>query len=270
MLPKALTIAGSDSSGGAGIQADLKTFSRLRVYGMSVITALTAQNTRGISAVMDIPAEFVGQQLDAVAADIPPDALKTGMLRSAEIVETVAVKVGEHQLKNLVIDPAIRSKSGATLLDSDAIGMLKQRLLPLALMITPNIDEAEMLARIPIRSLDDMENGAKVIHDLGVQYVLIKGGHLEGDPVDLLFDGERFDRFGGTRIPALDTHGTGCVLSAAIAAHLALGESVVESVRLSKVLITEAIRHGLRIGHGQGPCDPLGIEESKNGDGNPN
>ncbi len=252
-----LTIAGSDPSGGAGIQADLKTFSRLRVYGMSAITALTAQNTLGVSDVMDVPPDFVARQLDAVLGDIPPDAAKTGMLRSAAVIEAVAVKLKQYNVKRLVVDPVMVSKSGAPLLDPGAVGAFCRTLVPMALVITPNTEEAQALTGIDVRSTNDMEKAASRIHAMGAKYVLLKGGHLEGEAADVLFDGQDFAYFRSERLQTRDTHGTGCVLSAAIAAHLALGASVIEAARLGKEFVTEAIRNGLRIGSGQGPCDPL-------------
>ncbi len=259
MVARVLTIAGSDPSGGAGIQADLKTFSRLRVYGMSVVTALTAQNTAGVAGIMDVPADFVGCQLDAVFTDVPPEAVKTGMLRTAGIIETIVDKLKQYQVTKLVVDPLMVSKSGSPLLDPGAVATLSRTLVPLALLITPNTDEARALTGKNIRSTTDMEEAAPRIHAMGAKYVLIKGGHLEGDATDVLFDGQEFFRFRSERLQTRDTHGTGCVLSAAIAAHLALGKSVVEAVRLGKELVTEAIRNGLRIGAGHGPCDPLGV-----------
>ena len=255
----ALTIAGSDSIGGAGIQADLKTFSRLQVYGMSVITALTAQNTTGVSSVMDVPPDFVLHQLDAVLTDIPPDALKTGMLLNAAIIEVVASKIREHGLTKVVVDPVMFATSGAELLRQDAVRVLQRVLLPLALVITPNINEAQALTGKQIRTTGDMEEAALQVHAMGARYVLLKGGHIEGDATDVLFDGNEFWHICAERIPARDCHGTGCVLSAAITAHLALGRSVREAVELGKQFITEAIRNGLRIGRGQRPCDPLGL-----------
>jgi len=255
----ALTIAGSDSIGGAGIQADLKTFSRLQVYGMSVITALTAQNTIGVSSVMDVPPDFVIHQLDAVLTDIPPDALKTGMLLNAAIIEVVASKIREHGLTKVVVDPVMFATSGAELLRQDAVRVLQRVLLPLALVITPNINEAQALTGKQIRTTGDMEEAALHVHAMGARYVLLKGGHIEGDATDVLFDGKEFSHIYADRIPARDCHGTGCVLSAAITAHLALGRSVREAVELGKQFVTEAIRNGLRIGRGQGPCDPSGL-----------
>ena len=260
MIPTALTIAGSDPSGGAGIQADLKTFSVLKVYGMAVIAALTVQNTKGVFGVTEVSAQLVGEQIDAVVSDIPPKAIKTGMLISAENVEVVAAKVRQHDLRNLVVDPVTVSTSGATLLKADAIDKLRRELLPAALIVTPNLDEARMLTGREIRNPEDMEEAALKIHSFGAQNIYIKGGHLNGDAVDVFFDGNEFARLHHERIATQDSHGTGCVLSAAIAAYLARGESVAGAVRYAKKFVTEAIRNGLRLGSGHGPCDPVGIE----------
>jgi hydroxymethylpyrimidine/phosphomethylpyrimidine kinase len=257
----ALTIAGSDPSGGAGIQADLKTFSRLRVYGMAVITALTAQNTAGVTGTLEVPPEFVAQQLGAVLGDIHVDAAKTGMLLTAGVVEVVACKVREHEIRNLVIDPVMTSTSGAPLLNRDALGIFCRKLLPLALVVTPNIGEAEMFTGRSISSIEDMEEAALQVHSMGARSVLIKGGHLNGDDAtDILFDGTEFSHFPSPRIRSRDTHGTGCVLSAAITAHLAAGKSLEEAVQAGKDFVSAAIRNGLRLGKGPGPCDPLGLE----------
>lgn len=228
---------------------------------MSVITSLTAQNTEGVLDVMDVPPAFVARQLDAVLTDLPADAAKTGMLHTAAIIETVAAKVREFKLEKLVVDPVMVSKSGAALLDPDAVGILRRALLPLSLLVTPNMDEAERLSGRSIRSVEDMEEAALGIHSAGARYVLIKGGHLEGDAIDVLFDGKSFAHFQSQRISTRDTHGTGCVLSAAITAYLALGSDVADAVRLGKVFVTDAVKKGLRIGKGQGPCDPLGLED---------
>ncbi len=260
---KVLTIAGSDPSGGAGIQADLKTFSRLRVYGMAVVAALTAQNTVGVSSVAAVDPEFVAQQLDAVLTDIPPDATKTGMLLTAGVVETVIRKVKQYNVSNLVVDPVMISTSGATLLEANAMTIFRRSLLPLALLVTPNIDEASALTGRTIRSSEDIQSAARAIHDMGAQYVLIKGGHsLTENATDVLFDGKEFSHFTSQRLATHHTHGTGCVLSAAITAYCALGKPVVEAVRLGKVFVTEAIRNGFQIGHGDGPCDPLSLGAS--------
>jgi hydroxymethylpyrimidine/phosphomethylpyrimidine kinase len=258
----ALTIAGSDPSGGAGIQADLKTFSRLRVYGMSVITALTAQNTSVVSGVMEVPPEFVARQLDAVFTDIRVDAAKTGMLLTAAVVEVVAQKMREYDVRNLVIDPVMVSTSGTPLLEKAAIAVFCRNLLPLALLVTPNTEEARILSGKPISSVGDMEEAALSIHGMGARFVLIKGGHMPGDDVtDVLFDGSEFSHFRSDRIPSHNTHGTGCVLSAAITAGIAAGKPVKESSQSARELVLTAIRHGLSLGKGTGPCDPLTLQK---------
>jgi hydroxymethylpyrimidine/phosphomethylpyrimidine kinase len=260
VIAKALTIAGSDPSGGAGIQADLKTFSRLRVYGMAVIAALTAQNTTGVSDAMEVAPEFVRKQLDSLLTDIPPDAAKTGMLLTASIVEVVANKVREYGLTKLVIDPVMLASSGASLLSPDARTTFRKELLPLALLITPNLEEAQSLTGKQIWTVDDMEEAALQIHGMGARHVLVKGGHLKGDATDVFFDGREFSHLRSERIAARNTHGTGCVLSAAITGYLALGKSLSDAVRLGKDFVTQAIRNGLKLGSGNGPCDPLGLE----------
>jgi hydroxymethylpyrimidine/phosphomethylpyrimidine kinase len=260
VVKTALTIAGSDPSGGAGIQADLKTFSRLRVYGLSVITALTAQNTSGVVGVMEVSPSFIASQLDAVLTDIRVDAVKTGMLSSAGTVEVVAEKMKQYQVRNLVVDPVIASTSGTSLLDREAIGTLSRTLLPLALVVTPNRHEAEILTGKTMVRPDDMEEAALQLHALGARFVLIKGGHWPGsEATDLLFDGKGFSYLRADRIQSPNTHGTGCVLSAAITAELATGKGVHEAVQQAKLFITQAIRNGLSLGKGHGPCDPLGL-----------
>ena len=256
----ALTIAGSDPSGGAGVQSDLKTFSRLRLYGMAVIAALTAQNTREVTGVAEVQADFLARQLDAVLSDITPDAAKTGMLLKAAAVEVVAQKVHEYRVKHLVVDPVMISTSGTTLLDPDALGLFCRALLPLAFLITPNLDEARALTARPIENLEDMEEAALRIHGMGAANVLIKGGHAGGDvATDVFFDGTGFSQLQSPRISGSDRHGTGCVLSAAIAGYLALGRPIGEAVRSGKEFVTEAIRNGLKIGGGAAPCDPLSL-----------
>jgi hydroxymethylpyrimidine kinase/phosphomethylpyrimidine kinase len=257
MIHTALTIAGSDPSGGAGIQADLKTFSALKVYGMAVVAALTAQNTQGVRAIMEIPAEFVGSQLDAVLMDIPPIAVKTGMLGSAAVVEVVALRLRAQRIHHVVVDPVMVSSSGTSLLQPEGIEILKRELLPLAELITPNLAEASQLAGMDVNNLPDMERAARRIHDMGARGVLVKGGHLEGDAVDLFFDGRTAVRLQSERLPAADLHGTGCVLSAAVAAYLALGHSLPDSVSLAKIFVTASIRGSLRLGKGSGPVNPL-------------
>jgi hydroxymethylpyrimidine/phosphomethylpyrimidine kinase len=259
-VKRALTIAGSDPSGGAGIQADLKTFSRLRVYGMAVVAALTAQNTVGVSAIAEVSPDFVGQQLDAIFTDIPADATKTGMLLTAAVIEVVAHKAKQYGIRNLVVDPVMVSTSGATLMKPDAITAFRGALLPLAFVVTPNVDEANVLTGETVRTANEMETAALRIHGMGARNVLIKGGHLESAAAtDILFDGSEFSYFRSPRIGTSQAHGTGCVLSASIAAYLALGKSVKEAVALGKEFVTRAITNALRIGNGVGPCDPLSL-----------
>lgn len=254
---KALTIAGSDSGGGAGIQADLKTFQELGVFGMSAITAVTAQNTLGVQAVFPMKAEAVAAQIDSVAADLAPDALKTGMLFNAEIIEAVSEKIKQYSWTKLVVDPVMIAKGGAPLLQREAVSALTKFLLPLALMITPNIPEAEALAGIPIKTLDDKKEAAKRIMDFGVHHVLIKGGHDEAsnNAVDMLFDGNEFYYFSSQRIQTKNTHGTGCTYSSALTAELAKGRGINEAVETAKEFIQAAIAADLHIGSGHGPTN---------------
>jgi hydroxymethylpyrimidine/phosphomethylpyrimidine kinase len=257
--PRALTIAGSDSGGGAGIQADLKTFSALGVFGMTAITAVTVQNTTGVSGYEELSPRTVGDQIRAVATDIGVDAAKTGMLASAPIAEAVADAVAETRIPNLVVDPVFVSKHGHALLAEDAVGALRERILPLATLVTPNLPEASGLAGFAVGTRADMERAAAAIRALGPRAVLVKGGHLLGSERadDLFFDGERMTWIEGERLETTNTHGTGCTLSAAIAAHLALGAELLEAVRAGKAFVTEAIRHALALGAGIGPVDPL-------------
>jgi hydroxymethylpyrimidine/phosphomethylpyrimidine kinase len=256
-IPRALTIAGSDSGGGAGIQADLKTFAALGVWGMSAVTSITVQNTQGVTGVADVPAEVVGAQIRAVATDIGADAAKTGMLSSAPIVEAVAAALAETGIPNLVVDPVFVSKHGHRLLREDAVEALRSRIIPLATLVTPNLPEAGWLAGFDVTSREGMRASASAILALGAKAVLVKGGHLEGDRADDLFaHGDRSEWIRGDRIDTPNTHGTGCVLSAAIAAHLARGEDLESAVRKGKAFVTEAIRHGLAIGRGIGPVNP--------------
>ncbi len=255
--PTALTIAGSDSGGGAGIQADLKTFAALGVYGTSAITAITAQNTREVRAVAEMDPGIVADQIDAVIEDIGADAAKTGMLSNAPIIEVVAARLRRHGLARLVVDPVMVAKSGDRLLRAEAVRALCDVLLPLALVVTPNLPEAEALAGRPIGTRDDLEEAARRIAALGPRYVLVKGGHAAGAPTDVLFDGARFCDYPGERLATRHTHGTGCTLSAAIAAHLSLGADVPAAVGAAKRYTTEAIRHAQGIGHGHGPLHHL-------------
>jgi hydroxymethylpyrimidine/phosphomethylpyrimidine kinase len=252
-MRKALTIAGSDSGGGAGMQADLKTFAALGVYGMSALTAITAQNTVGVQGVHELPAEFVGLQIDSVVSDIGVDAVKTGMLANAEIIAVVAAKVKEHNLPNFVVDPVMVAKSGDPLLREDARDALIGLLLPLAVVVTPNLHEARVLTGLTIENTDDMKKAATAIHELGARHVVVKGGHLPGESIDVLFDGQEFTLFRSPRIETKNTHGTGCTFASAIAAGLARGQRVVQAVAEAKEFITVALRHSLDIGHGHGP-----------------
>jgi hydroxymethylpyrimidine/phosphomethylpyrimidine kinase len=254
-IPTALTIAGSDSGGGAGLQADLKAFQANGVYGLSVVTAVTAQNTRAVTAAYDLPPEAVTAQLDAVAEDIRIDVVKTGMLSSAPIIAAVADGLERHRLGPVVVDPVMISKSGYALLRPDAVEALKRRVLPLARVVTPNAHEAEALAGFPVRTLDDARRAAGVLRALGPAAVLVKGGHLEGeaDAVDVLLDEEGEALFRAERIETPHTHGTGCTYASAVAANLAKGYALREAVARAKRYLTEALRHALPLGAGHGP-----------------
>lgn len=255
-LKQVLTIAGSDSGGGAGIQADIKAMSANGVFAMSVITAITAQNTEEVTDVFEVPSAVIAAQIDAVFDDFDVAAVKTGMLSSASIVETVAKMLKPQQIVNLVVDPVMIAKSGHSLLQPDAIEAVKKQLFPLALIVTPNVHEAQQLSGIRITSLAEARRAAKVIHGFGCKHVLIKGGHLLAErATDLLYDGRFFNVFKGEFIETPHTHGTGCTFASAIAAHLAHGKSVVDAVQSAKAYVTEAIRHGLAIGHGSGPTN---------------
>lgn len=251
-IPRALTIAGSDSSGGAGIQADLKTFAALSVYGLSVLTAITAQNTQGVYVAYDLPIDLIEAQIDAVLEDIGADATKTGMLSSPAIIEAVAGRVRQWNLR-LVVDPVMVAKGGSPLLKPEAVLTLRTVLLPLAEVVTPNLPEAEVLTGRQIETLDDMREAARAIHALGPRHVVVKGGHRVSEPVDIYFDGETFTELHAERIQTEHTHGTGCTFSSAITAFLAQGQSVEEAVMHAKQYITGAIRHAPGIGHGHGP-----------------
>ncbi len=253
-IPRALTIAGSDSGAGAGIQADLKTFAALRVYGLSALTAITAQNTQGVHAVQNLPPELIRAQIDAVLEDIGADVAKTGMLSTPAIIEEVARCVSRWNLR-LVVDPVMMAKSGDPLLQPEAVTTLSTALLPLAEVITPNLYEAEVLTGQRIETLDDMRAAAQVIYALGPRHVVVKGGHRVADPVDVYFDGERFVELRGDRILTRHTHGTGCTFSAAIAAFIARGLPVDAAVAGAKNYITEAIRHAPGLGSGHGPVE---------------
>ena len=256
-VPSALTVAGSDSGGGAGIQADLKTFQELDVFGMSVVTALTAQNTVGVHGVHEVPADFVTQQLDVVLSDIGADVVKTGMLASQPIIDAVVKGLAAHDVSRLVVDPVCASKHGDPLLRRDAVEALRTGILPMAEIVTPNLGEVFVLTGVEVRSRTDMRDAADAVKALGPTWVLIKGGHLDAgeQAVDLLFDGRDAIEISGPRLDTTDTHGTGCTLASAIAAYRARGYDVVDAVRAAKVYVTGAIEHGLRFGRGIGPVD---------------
>lgn len=257
MIKKTLTIAGSDSGGGAGIQADLKTFQERDTFGMSVITAITAQNTLGVHGVYPLELEAIEKQMDAVLSDMGCDAVKTGMLFSEEIIMLVSEKMKEYELNNYVLDPVMIAKGGAPLLQQRAMNALKEHLLPLATVVTPNLPEAcEILNISSIETMDEMKEAAKRIYELGPKSVLMKGGHLESDEsYDVLYDGSDFTILPAKRIQTKHTHGTGCTYSAAICAELAKGKTIVEAVKTGKAFITAAISESLPIGHGIGPTN---------------
>ena len=254
-VAKALTIAGSDSGGGAGIQADLKTFMALNVYGTSVLTAVTAQNTLGVQAVVELPPEFVAQQFDSVLSDIGAHAAKTGMLSAIPLVQMVSQKIQEHQLRQLVVDPVMVAKGGHPLLREEARRVLTETLLPLALVVTPNLHEASLLAGMEVNDRTSMEEAARRIKALGPVWVVVKGGHLEQEACDLLFDGQSFRAYVSPKLDTICTHGAGCTFSAAITAGLAKGQDVAEAVATAKTFVTQAMTAGFLIGHGHAPLN---------------
>jgi hydroxymethylpyrimidine/phosphomethylpyrimidine kinase len=256
-IPVALTIAGSDSGGGAGVQADLKTFAALGVHGTSAITAVTAQSTLGVSGYQEVPVDLIRAQIEEVVRDLEPAAVKTGMLSSAEIIEVVAERVRAHALTQLVVDPVMVAKGGHRLLRDDAVDALRRLLLPLATVITPNLPEAEALLGRPIASREDREQAARDLVGLGCRMAVVKGGHGEGDADDVVWDGERVTWLHGPRVPTANTHGSGCAFSAAITAGLARGLAPLEALQDAKDFITGAIRHALEVGHGHGPVNPM-------------
>ena len=256
-LPVALTIAGSDSGGGAGIQADLKTFAAFGVHGTSAITAITAQNTVTVTDILELPTGIIRAQIDAVVTDMEVDAAKTGMLASSAIIEAVASAIEAHAIRNLVVDPVMIAKGGATLLRDEAIDALRTLLLPLAAVITPNLPEAEVLLGRPVRTLADRRLAARDLVALGPRVAVVKGGHAEGDAVDIFWDGSQLVELRAKRIMTSNTHGSGCVFSAAIAAGLATGLDPLAAVREAKDFINSAIEQSLEIGHGHGPVNPV-------------
>ncbi|WP_369901009.1 bifunctional hydroxymethylpyrimidine kinase/phosphomethylpyrimidine kinase [Bacillus manliponensis] len=255
---KALTIAGSDSGGGAGIQADIKTFQELGVYGMTAITAITAQNTLGVHGVYPVATEGIKEQLRAIGEDLTPDAVKLGMLFSAEIIEVVAAYIKKFDWNNIVLDPVMIAKGGASLLQQEAVTALKEHLLPLATVITPNVPEAEVLTGIEIHNLEDSKKAAQELYNLGVTYVVMKGGHAAyqgNEVIDLLFDGKTFTEYRSERIDSKQTHGSGCTFAAALTAALAKGYTAHDAVQEAKDFISIAIQDELHIGSGHGPTN---------------
>ncbi len=252
-MNKVLSIAGSDCSGGAGIQADLKTFSAHGVFGMSVIVSVVAENTSRVIDIQDITPDMIRKQMDAVFEDIEVDAVKIGMLSTPQCMEAVAEKLIQYKPKNIVIDPVMYAKNGCALMQPEAVDTLIKVILPLADVLTPNIPEAEEISGMKILSVEDMETSARKIRAMGCKAVVIKGGHAKGTAVDVLFDGEQFTHFEAERIDTRNTHGTGCTFSSAIASQLARGLSVKEAVKKAKAYVTGAIEHSLSIGKGNGP-----------------
>ena len=255
MMKTALTIAGSDSSGGAGIQADLKTMIANGVYGMSAITALTAQNTTGVQGIFEVTPEFLEQEIDSVFTDIRPDAVKIGMVSSAGLIKSIAKKLHEHKAENIVVDPVMVATSGSKLISDDAIGTLKEYLFPMAAVLTPNIPETEVLSGMEVKSAEDMIAAAKQISETYHCAVLCKGGHQLNDANDLLYRDGRYRWFNGKRIDNPNTHGTGCTLSSAIASNLAKGYDLDTAVERAKAYISGALAAMLDLGHGSGPMD---------------
>ncbi|MCZ8518116.1 MULTISPECIES: bifunctional hydroxymethylpyrimidine kinase/phosphomethylpyrimidine kinase [Paenibacillus] len=255
-LYKALTIAGSDSGGGAGIQADLKTFQMLDVFGMSAVTAVTAQNTLGVHGIYDIPLEGIERQILAVLSDLGADAAKTGMLSQPQVIELVADCLTKAGLTRLVVDPVMVAKGGAPLLAESAQEALREKLLPLAAVVTPNLPEAEVITGLKLSTLDDMKRAAvRIVKELGAGAAIVKGGHYEGAPTDVLYDGDSFHLLSAQRYETRHTHGTGCTFSAALCAELAKGKPLLEAAHTAKTFITLAIRHELGIGGGHGPTN---------------
>ena len=263
---KVLSIAGSDTGGGAGVQADIKTITSLGGYATTVITALTAQNTLGVQSIFEIPTSFVGQQIDAIMTDIGTDAVKTGMLLNKDIVDVVSLKIKEYNIKHVIVDPVMISKNEKCLLSADAVNALTSQLFPLSFLVTPNIPEAEHLSGLKIKTISKAEESAKCIHQLGPQNVLIKGGHAgkswdvknEGKVIDVLYDGKSFEYIEGEYIPTKNTHGTGCTYASAIATYLAKGFGLKEAVIQAKEFVTASIRKSFNPGKGYGTLDQFG------------
>jgi len=259
---KVLCIGGSDSGGGAGIQADLKAVAACGCYGASVITALTAQNTLGVQDILPVPGRFIAAQLDSVLSDIGADAVKTGMLLTGRAVDVVAEKILQYRINKVVVDPVMIAKGGRTMMQAAARRAIVKKLMPVSFVVTPNVPEAEVLTGLTIRSVADMKEAAAVIADTGVRNVVIKGGHLPGSrkkgSIDILYDGKMYHEFQAAWIVTKNTHGTGCTFASALAAKLAAGGHVAQSVEQAKQIITEAITHSLSLGKGHGPVNVLG------------
>ena len=253
IMKKVLTIAGSDCSGGAGIQADLKTFSAHGVFGMSVIVSVVAENTSRVIDIQDVAPDMIGKQIDAIFEDIDVDAVKIGMLSQPDCMEAVAGKLKQYSPAHVVVDPVMYAKNSCPLMNPDAIDTLVQTIIPLADVLTPNIPEAEKITGITINHPEDMKQAAAIIHKMGCKNVLVKGGHATGDALDILFDGNTFHTFNAKRIDTKNTHGTGCTYSSAIASNLALGLELPEAIKKAKTYVTTAIKHSLPIGKGCGP-----------------
>lgn len=252
-MKNCLTIAGSDCSGGAGIQADLKTFAAHGIYGMSVITSVVAENTCRVLSIQNVDSQIIKDQIDAVFEDIRPDGVKVGMLSGIDTMKAAAEKLREYRPPNLVIDPVMIAKGGCALMQENALDTLIKEIIPLAFCLTPNIPEAETITGLSIKSPDDMKKAAVAIHRLGAATVMLKGGHLQGDADDILFDGDQFYFYPAKRVPTKNTHGTGCTFSSAITANLANGMTIQDAVQAAKAYITTAIQHALPIGKGHGP-----------------
>lgn len=254
-MKKLLSIAGSDCSGGAGIQADLKTFAAHGAFGMSVIVSVVAENTRRVLSMQEVAPDIVRDQITAVFEDMGADGVKVGLLPGADAIGAVADKLREYQVQNAVIDPVMVAKGGQPLSRPEALEALKREIVPLAFVLTPNIPEAEVLTGFPVETTEDMRRAARRLHEMGARNVLIKGGHREGEALDLLYDGAAFHLFSAARINTKNTHGTGCTLSSAIAANLAHNMPLIEAVAAAKAYVTEAIAHAVPIGKGQGPLN---------------
>ena len=252
-MKKVLTIAGSDCSGGAGVQADLKTFSAHGVFGMSVIVSVVAENTSRVIAIQDITPDMIEKQIDAIFEDIEVDAVKIGMLSSPECINAVAAKLREYKPHNIVVDPVMYAKNGCPLMEPTSVDTLIKRIIPLADVLTPNIPEAEIIAGMQISTVNDMEVAAQRIYAMGCKSVVVKGGHAVGNALDVLYDGSKIYQFDSARIDTKNTHGTGCTFSSAVTSQLAKGASIEKAVELAKVYVTTAIKHSLAIGKGCGP-----------------